>query len=59
MEGGPELAHRLWKSGRNRVGAANLVGAALFLVYVEVSSVPQGRGGGVVGDIVLYVVFAA
>jgi adenylate cyclase len=39
VEGGPELADRLWKSGRNRVAAANLVGAALVLAYFEVVTV--------------------
>src|SRR5437667_37173 len=42
MEGGPELASRVWAAGRNRVAAANLVGAALLLAYFEVSAVPSG-----------------
>jgi adenylate cyclase len=57
VEGGPELAHLLWQSGRNRIAAANLVGASLLLVYFDVSSVPGGRGEGVVGDIVLYLLY--
>jgi adenylate cyclase len=58
MEGGPELASRVWAAGRNRVAAANLVGAALLLAYFEVSAVPSGRGGGLAGDMVLYIVYA-
>jgi adenylate cyclase len=58
VEGGAELARRVWVGGRNRVVAANLIGAALLLAYFEVSAVPSGRGGGLAGDIALYVIYA-